>query len=223
LLALLKELRAARPNIILTIPVGWINANFPGDVDAYYKDLAATVDQMNIMSYGMSGNWGWLSWHSSALMGEGGLYPSSIDASVKRYLEVGVPAAKLGVGTGFYGQCWSGVTQPRASLDNANEIANDNDMSFTNIRTLYQPNATRTFDAQAKVPYLSSNTPFGPLGCNYISYEDEESIALKGKYIHEKGLGGTIIWTINQGYLPNAPVGQHQPLMQAMKESILQK
>lgn len=221
--ALLRELRAARPNMILTMPIGWINANFPEEADPFYADISQYLDQINIMSYGMSGPWGWLSWHSSALEGHGGQYPSSISASVDNYLRVGVPAAKLGVGTGFYGQCWRGVTQPRASLDNADEIANDNDMSYTNIVTRYlnQAGATRHFDQQAKVPYISSQAGVGPLGCNYISYEDAESIALKGKYVHDKGLGGTIIWTMNQGYLPDAPAGQRHPLMQAMKEHFL--
>lgn len=34
----------------------------------------------------------------------------------------------------------------------------------------------------------------------YITYKDEQSIADKGKYVKDNGLGGAIVWTLNQGY-----------------------
>ncbi|HEX5830373.1 MAG TPA: hypothetical protein VFY16_05280 [Gemmatimonadaceae bacterium] len=40
LLALLQELRAARPGMLLTIPVGWVNTNFAGTVDSWYAQVA---------------------------------------------------------------------------------------------------------------------------------------------------------------------------------------
>ncbi|CAM4504449.1 hypothetical protein MYXA107069_21995 [Myxococcus xanthus] len=33
LLALVKELRAAKPNMLLTFPIGWLNSNFASDAD----------------------------------------------------------------------------------------------------------------------------------------------------------------------------------------------
>ena len=222
---LAQDLRAAAPGKLLTIPIGWINNNFPEQAEPWYAEIAPLFDQINIMSYGMaSGFWGWNTWHSSAIYGETGMTPTSIDSTVRHWLRVGVPAAKLGIGIGFYGSCWRGVTQPYQSTEgvdtgglpiNGND---DNDMSYTNIMTLYYNASAKRWHEAAKAPYLSSSTRLGPQRCNFISYEDPQSIAEKAVYVKQNGLGGTIVWTINQGYLPNAPAGQRDPLMQALKQ-----
>ncbi|MBA3471296.1 MAG: glycoside hydrolase family 18 protein [Herpetosiphonaceae bacterium] len=223
LLALLQDLRAARPGILLTIPVGWVNANFPGAVDAYYAQLAGLVNQINIMSYDMAGNWdGWESWHFAALGGHSPSRPSSIETSVGSYLSAGVPAVKLGIGIGFYGSCWRGVTQPRQPLNGqVSQGESDNAMSYANIMQHYYQPAVRSFDALAKVPYLSSAAGLGPQSCTFISYEDAESIAAKGTYVRSQGLGGTIIWTIGQGHIATAPVGSRDPLLLAVRQAFL--
>ena len=224
LLALLQDLRAARPGMLLTIPVGWVNANFPGDVDAYYAQLAGLVNQINIMSYDMAGNWdGWESWHSAALSGHSPNRPSSIETSVNSYLAVGVPAGKLGIGIGFYGSCWRGVTGPGQPIDGGVSMGeSDNAMSYANIMQQYYQPAARTFDSAAQVPYLSSAAGLGPQDCNFISYEDAESIAAKGAYVRSKGLGGTIIWTIGEGHIATAPAGSRDPLLVAVRQAFLQ-
>ncbi|MDZ4234160.1 MAG: hypothetical protein U1C73_10470, partial [Dietzia sp.] len=51
----------------------------------------------------------------------------------------------------------------------------------------------------------------------FLSYEDERSIAAKGDYTHETGLGGTIVWVLNYG----ARADGSNPLMDAIKESFL--
>ncbi|WP_164001538.1 glycosyl hydrolase family 18 protein [Pyxidicoccus caerfyrddinensis] len=227
LLALLDDLRAARPDIILTMPVDWLNANFGmSPVRAEFMGrLAARVDQMNIMSYKMSGNWGsWESWHSSPLTDDAPHRPTSVASSVQGYLAAGVPAGRLGVGIGFFGTCWQGVTEPRTPLDGRRDVVegqSDNAMSYTNIMTeYYEPEAYR-WDGQAKSPYLSFPSMYGPGHCNYISYEDAQSIAAKGRFAREQGLGGTILWTINQGHLPRAAEGARDPLLQAVKRAFL--
>lgn len=226
LLALLRELRAAKPGIILTVPVGWVNVNFSHEVDAWYVQLAGLVDQMNLMTYDMAGNWGgWQSWHHAALFDEAGNRPSSVSSSIQAYLDAGVPAARLGIGIGFYGSCWRGVTEPRVPLDGRPGVSqgnSDNSMSYANIMTQYMAPGARRWDAAARVPYLSLAALAGPQSCNFVSYEDEESIAAKGAYVREKGLGGTIIWTIGQGHLRNAPVGSRDPLLKAVHQAFLQ-
>lgn len=224
LLALLGDLRAARPGMVITIPVNWVSSNFPDQVDAYYAQVAALVDQVNIMTYDMASTWqGWDSWHFGPLYGATSSHPSSIDSSVQRFRAVGVPAAKLGIGLGFYGSCWRGVTQPRVPLAGLNVSMgiSDNSMTYAAIVQNYLPNATRTFDADAKVPYLSSQAGVGPQSCNFISYEDRESIAAKGTYLRAQGLGGVIVWTIAEGYLPSAAPGSRDPLMLALRRAVL--
>ncbi|RKG94232.1 glycosyl hydrolase [Corallococcus carmarthensis] len=228
LLALLDDLRAADENIIITVPVGWVNSNFAlGKVDAeFHRQLAARVDQMNVMAYKMSGHWGqWESWHSSALFGESPGHPSSVASSVEAFLKAGVPPQRMGVGVGFFGTCWKGITEPGTPLDGRDGISeeqSDNAMSYANIQALYYKPEAYRWDDVAKAPYLSFPTAYGPQACNYISYEDVASVSEKGRWAREKGLGGSIIWTINQGHMPRTLVGgTKDPLMQAVHTAFL--
>lgn len=214
--ALAQALRTARPNILLTVPVGWINANFAGTPSAFYPTIVPYFDQINVMSYDMAGPWdGWQSWHSSALFGSSGNTPSSIDTTVDYYLRSGVPRRKLGVGIPFYGACWRSVTAPHQT--GGVFIASDNTMSYRNIMANYYSAAVRHWDPVAMATYLGSSSMLGPSQCNFVSYDDEESIAAKGAYSRQHGLGGTIIWTIAQGYLSTRPVGQRDPLLDAIR------
>ena len=216
-LDLLKRLRAAKPGIILTIPVAW-----HGPLTSWYAQVAAVVDQVNIMSYGMAGNWGgWDSWHQGALFGETATRPTSVSAAVKLYQNVGVPNAKIGIGIGFYGSCWKGVNTMGVPLAAGQDVgANDNTMSYVNIMTSYYNASNYRWDAVAKEGYLSFSQATGPAACNMVSYDDPQAITEKGNYVRSAGLGGTIIWTINQAYFPNAAAGSRDPLVKAAYTSI---
>jgi chitinase len=208
MLALISQLRTAKPGIIVTADVGWQNINFPlSTSDAlFYSQLAQAVDQMNVMTYSMADNWGgWVVWHSSALYGEGGNHPSSVSSTARMYVNAGVPAAKLGLGIGFYGSCWNApATAPLQSPGSSHVVGSDNTFGFANIMNLYYSPFNYRYDSVAEAPYLTFASPSGPSGCTFISYEDETSVAAKANYARQAGLGGTIIWQLNEGYNPSA-------------------
>jgi chitinase len=219
-IAIADQVRAARPNAALTIPIGYQNVNLAGNLSGY-ATIAAAYDQLNIMSYGMAGAWtGWKSWHSSPLYHQDSATPTSIDSSVKLYVAAGVPKAKLGVGIGFYGLCYTPpVDGPDQDLGGSTLAAGDGAMSYENIMTQYYVAAARKWDAVARVPYLSFQTAQAPDGCGYISYDDEQSIGEKASYVKSEGLGGVIVWEINEGYLGSA--SEKNPLLVAIHDSLL--
>ncbi len=233
-LALVKDLRAALPNAVLTFPAGGaLNTNFPEDL-SFYKQLVPYLNQLNLMSYGVAGAYpdgtpyeGWLSWHNGPLYnpktGDYQRTPTSVDDGVQAYLNAGVPAAKLGIGIGFYGNCWTApVTGPRQEPNGAKLVASDNTMSYANImRDYYTASAVR-WDDGAKASYLSFSQPTGPEGCTFISFESRRSILVKGDYVKAKGLGGTILWNINEGYIPTKKIGSKNPLLTVTKRAFLE-
>jgi chitinase len=223
LLDLMQKVRQRAPGLLLTIPVGVINVNMPGDLSGYVA-LSAAADQINIMSYGAAGAWeGWKSWHSSALYQQDNATPMSVDSSVKAYVGAGVPKAKLGIGIGFYGLCYTPpVTAPDQALNGSTVAASDGDISYANIMTSYYSPAAAKWDGFARVPYLSFAAATGPKGCGYISYDDDRSIGEKGAYLKAQGLGGVIMWEINEGYISTAPVGQRNPLLTSIGQHVLQ-
>ena len=219
MLALVQDLRKALPSTLITIPVGWLNANDnPLKASAIYATLAPLVDQLNIMSYGMAGPWGgWKTWHSAALGGDTPSTPSSVKSSIQGFLNAGVPAAKMGIGIGFYGSCWApGVTAPNQALGSATIVADDNVMSYRHIYETYLTPQVLQWDSTASATYLSFSSPHGPEGCTFVSYEDEKSITEKAKYVKSAGLGGAIIWTIGEGHLPSLAPGKRDPLLTAL-------
>ncbi|MGH8090585.1 MAG: glycosyl hydrolase family 18 protein, partial [Rudaea sp.] len=216
ILALVQALRnSGPPGLILTMPVGSYNQNLgwqSGD-PTLFASLYPLLDQINLMSYGNAYDYsGWYSWFSSALAGEAGNYPIDIASSIGDYEGFGVPAAKLGVGIGAYGLCFTGVTQPRQATNSGDVVSNDdNTMTYAHIVSAYIPGMTYTYDATAKSPWLSHATPVGSPGCTYVTYEDPTSIADKGAWALAHGLGGTIVWTIAEGHLGNG----NDPLLDA--------
>lgn len=221
--ALAKDLRAAMPTTLLTIPIGTVNHNLKEDL-SWAPKIAAVVDQFNLMSYSMAGAYqGWKSWHASPLHWNGdGTTPTGIDDSVDAFLAAGVPAAKLGVGSGFYGLCYTApVNQPVQALGNSTIKASDGTMSYAAIMGQYWTAQAAKFDATAKVPWLGFAQATGPQGCTYVTYEDAQSLAEKGAWAKTKKLGGIIVWTINQGYLASAAPGQRSPLLLAIEAAFL--
>ena len=220
---LANRLRAAHPGLRLTLTLGFVNPNVPRDLSGA-PALAAAFDQLDLMTYGMAGAWpGWSkSWHNSPLYSQDAATPLSIDSTVRAYLAAGVPAARLGIGIGLYGLCYGApVTAPLQPLDGATVLAGDETMSYAHIAADYLAVGARTFDPLARVPYLSFVAAHAPDGCTYVSYDDAQSIADKGAYVKAMGLGGVIEWEINEGYLPSAPAGARNPLLDAVRDAVL--
>ena len=226
LLELVKTLRKELPGTLLTFPAdGADNLNFPAN-RTFYAQLAPLLDQLNLMTYGMGFAFeGWKTWHSSPLYGQTPNTPTSVDLTVQGYLKAGIPAAKIGIGIGFYGICYGAPAKGPledtvgTKAGGAKLLADDNDLSYANIVTQYAPLGTRKWDSSARVPYLSFAKPSGPKGCTYLSYEDEASILEKGKYLRQKGLGGVILWNVNQGYIPGRVPAN--PLLDATRRAFL--
>jgi len=240
LTALLREIRAemaTRPRYattpgIITYPGYAVSINEldeDGHVDQWRVDVALLVDQYNLMSYGIGTTWNganWDSWFSGALDGETGTHPISIDSSIDAYVASGVPRERLGMGIGFYGIYYGpDITGPRQNTDE-NDIyeTDDNALAYERLVAMgYLDHGERHFDDEASSTYRlypggyvpESDPARNPAGM--LSYEDEQSIAAKGAYTRAGNAGGTIIWTLNYGALPDGT----NPLLDAVAESFL--
>lgn len=220
--ALAEDLRSRRPELVLTVPIGSVNINRAQDVPTSISTLAAAFDQVNLMTYGMHGaGWrDWHSWHPGALQGETTDTPMSIASTVDTYLQAGLPAHKLGLGIGFYGACYRGVTGPNQQSSSMRVVADDNKMSYANVMDDYYREDLVKWDQTTKTPYLTSTQPLGPLECTYIPFEDERSVALKAQYAVNQGLGGVIIWNINEGHRKSLPQDKRDELLRTISSEL---
>ena len=234
LVGLVEALRAARPGIVLTYPADTVNSNIEV-VDKRMARLADSLDRLFVQSYfpataGVDD--GWHSWFVAPLSGASSTTPVAIDDSLHRYEAIGVPAHKLGMGIGFFAICYTqDVTGPRDATTSATHILGGSNKYP--LSAFYAANATfdnapvtaRKRDPIAQEPYLALATAVDDPACGaptrYVSYEDETSIAAKGAFSKANGYGGTIVWTLQQGYLPATAAAGRGGLIQAVGDSFL--
>jgi chitinase len=235
LIALARDLRAARPKLLLTYPADVINPNWQTP-DKNLATLAGYVDKFSIMSYhpatAMIGS-GWSSWFSSPLTGSAPSTPIAIDDSLRRWAAVGVPKSKLLMGIGGYAICYPpGITKPRQPTSTGSITGGDNDFPLGDVfakgGALDRYPKARIWDRTSLQPYLT--LPAGATSdahCHqssrYIPYDDEQSIDSKGKFSKANGYGGAIVWTIQQLWLPKSASGGRPQnfLMAALHHSFL--
>lgn len=205
-------LDAAKPGLLLTI------ATMGGD----YGTIAAVqqhLDQINIMTYDMSGAWeGWVVWHNAPVYDGGLKFPGtnklvpSADGDVKNFTGAGIAKGKIGIGADFYGYVWNGVTQPRQTWTSAPTVTDN--VPYYQLMNTYAANPV-LWDAVAQAAYISVTTGSG----KFVSLDNSQTMDAKAKYVRDKGIGGMIIWELGGGYRANQPAGQRDELLQAVKKA----
>ena len=119
------------------------------------------------------------------------------DSTVRAYLAAGLPRAKLLTGVPFFGRSWGKVPPANDGLFGAAE-PNPPAWRSNNARALASAKPAengfvRRWSAEARVPWY-----YRAADSLFLSYEDTASIAAKGDYVRERGLGGVIIWELGQ-------------------------
>ena len=156
--------------------------------------LSQYVDYANVMTYDIHGSWDPYTDFNAPLYGNSDItqqYKWSVDQSIKAWLSSGFPKEKLVMGVPFYGYIYKAVGNVNKGLYQT--YSGCASISYANIAANYLKDSTyvRYFHQQSMVPWLFNGTTF-------ISYEDEQSMALKAQYVKDNGLAGVMIWELNQ-------------------------
>jgi chitinase len=160
------------------------------------ENVVPNLDWLNLMAYDFHGAWEKTTGLNSALFSRPG-DDLSVNTAVKTYLAAKTPADKIVVGVAAYGRGFSQVGATNHGLDQAftgtpKGTWEQGVFDFQDLEQNYAPKMTRTWDPVAMVPTLYDATTQ-----TFISYEDPESAGLKGKYVHDHGLGGAMIWELS--------------------------
>ena len=212
-----RELRtamtAAKPGSLLTMATQW-EASISAAAAPYY-------DQINLMTYDLSGVWeGWVSWHNAAIYDGGIKFPQttklvpSANGMIDSWIAAGVPKEKLGIGIDWYGYKYSGVTGPNmgwtSTKTNPSETLIQGNRPYSDIMKSDAPTMTKVWDPVAQASYLTNSS-------GWVSFDDEDTIRAKAAYVQSKGIGGAIIWELGGGYRSSMPAGQRDILLQTIK------
>lgn len=198
---LVKLVAAYRKRLPKTLLSMAVNAS---DWHGRWFDHAALLplfDFLNVMTYDFHGPWGDHAGHNAPLHptpgDPDGATMNSAAGMAYWHERKGFPRDKLLLGIPCYGRSflvsrWHDPTpkpSPRTYL------------GFNAVRKLLAEGWRREWDAAAGVPYLVKDGE-----TELISYEDEESAALKGKWARDHGYRGIMFWEVTQ----DAEAGSHR-------------
>lgn len=216
------RLNQRTPRPLLTAAVAW--------QPSILAPLADDFDQINVMTYDLSGAWpGWISWHNAPIYDGGIVFPSTLrpvpsaHGMVSSFQAAGIPIEKLGIGIDFYGYVWSGgegtrtggVTEP-TQLWTIPPFVRPNIPYYRIWEDYYSPEYYR-WDSLAQASFLRIDQP-GALQDRFVSYDDRNSCREKIAYAREQRLGGVFIWELGGGYL-SEDHPQRDHLLQAVKSA----
>lgn len=184
---------------LLTAAVGASQTNMS---NVQWSSVANILDMINLMSYDFFGAWDAVANHNSPLYASACGDPTfNINSAFTTLTTTyGVPASKINIGVGFYGRTQTGFTSLCGGTSgNAATTAFPPDgmpLYYEIAANISQ--YTTHWDNTAQVPWLDGNGVF-------VSYDDQQSIALKAQYINAHNARGAIIWEITGDYMETAP------------------
>jgi len=192
-----------RPLLIVATVSGW-----------YYKGLLgiqAKLDQINLMTYDLGGDWLGKVWHNSPLYSGGardkyGLLMPSVDTMLSTFLASGFSASKLGIGIPFYAKAWNTNLSLGASVTSVTRT----DIIYRDI--ISNNYGTPQYD-------LAADVPFYKLTDKFISFDNEQSVKSKVLYAKSKGIGGIILFELGQAWIPTKIPSD--PLVKVVKSALV--
>ncbi|GAA2798162.1 glycoside hydrolase family 18 protein [Nonomuraea dietziae] len=182
--------RTAELTAFLPAAAAKIDAGF--DVRQVFRQL----DFATVQGYDLHGSWELRTGHNGNLLTDRrdpNPVRYSVDQTVRDYLTRGAPARKIVVGVPAYGQGWTGVTaggdglyQPATGPAPGRWAAGSED-----YKALVNKPGKRYRDLRTGTMWLYD-------GNEFWSYDDPAVMAQKAAYIRLKGLGGSMMWSIDQ-------------------------
>ena len=160
--------------------------------------IVPLLDFINVMTYDYYAGASRTGFNSPLYAAKNDPAPArNVDATMRVFLEAGVPGSKLLLGIPFYGRGYGGVQsvndglfQPVTSSPSGWHD-HDGDWNVLSQTRLKDSKYVRHWESAARVPWLHDST-----SGTWVSYDDPRSVAEKVRYVRERGLGGVVIWEL---------------------------
>ncbi len=187
------------------------SARAPEIANVDLRRIEPLLDFINVMTYDYHSAPGKTNFNAPLRSPQNDPTPGwNVDASMRSFIDGGVPAAKLLVGVPFYGHAYGQVASVNGGLFQTGTEnptgwkQGDGDWRVLAQTRLKDPRYVRHWEPTARVPWLYDST-----SGTWVSYDDPESVAAKAAYVREHGLGGVVIWELggDDGALMRAIAG----------------
>ncbi|KAL5237863.1 hypothetical protein ACI65C_005273 [Semiaphis heraclei] len=195
---LLEFLRYRLPHSLLTAAVA-APINIARKAYEIYS-IASHVDFMNIMAYGYN----YYHWSSpltgpnaplySSLQETGNIEDLDVSSSIQYYISMGVPKYKILLGMTAYGRSFKLINEDVHgfySPVSGTGIGTDGYLTFLQTcEFISNSHVSTAFDDDTKTPYSYYKK-------DWISYDNQLSLALKAEYANSLDLGGAMVFSLN--------------------------
>jgi chitinase len=181
--------RAIGPGRLLTVAVP---ASPRGIEPLEYAEMAPLLDWASVMTYDFHSGGTRAGFNSALYNHDDPSNPKlNVHDAVQAILAKGVPQNKLVAGVPFYGRGWNGVESSSAWTAGTGRIQVGGYTAI--VRSfLNAPGFVRNWDDVAKVPWL-----YNASTKEWITYEDPQSMRIKGEYIAAQRLRGAMFWELS--------------------------
>lgn len=152
--------------------------------------LMEYLDYICLMTYDLKCGFHALAGHHTALYSNiGDVFMNSCDQALRLFHASGVPKERLLMGAAFYSRKWENIQDRNHGLLQISRMGGSYgpDYDILDAEYINKNGYVRYWDDEAKAPYLFN-------GSTFLSYDDEESLTEKAKYVMEEGYGGIFYW-----------------------------
>ncbi|KAM7285600.1 chitotriosidase-1-like [Ixodes scapularis] len=161
--------------------------------------MARNVDFVNLMTYDLH-IFKWytpLTGHNSPLFSrsdELGYFATlNMQSSTELWTSMGMPKSKIMVGIPTYGLSWALLNAQSAGVGSVavgQSKEGDGFVSYPKVCEFLRSGGTRHFDDESMVPFATNDR-------TWISYDDQESVAIKARWILAENFSGTMTFSLN--------------------------
>ena len=201
--------------ITMACPVG----NWSGEFFDYPK-LAKCVNWFSPMTYEFATGWTTRFSFNSPIYTNAGAGANSAISTTLSYLKTsrGVNPLQIVIGVPFFGWVFDNYTQLGATKSNTNGADKEYN-GAQGLYNLYIKNSpgngfVKYWDDVCKQPYLVNTTTQ-----QMVTYDDENAIIEKCKYVKTNGLKGAMVWELSRGFMSGA--SDPNPLLTVLGDNLL--
>ncbi|XP_056017105.1 chitotriosidase-1-like [Ostrea edulis] len=195
--------------------------------NAYEIDLISRdLDFINLMSYDLHGSWEATTGHHSALFGRAGEVGTAaymnVDYAVNYWINLGAPPEKLVLGIGLYGRSFTLASFSNTGVG-ASAVGAGSPGTYTGeagLLAYYEVCYNLKYNGWTRQWHSEHKAPYAYHGTQWIGYDDGESINIKIDYIKTKGLGGGMVWSLDQDDFSNSCGDGPYPLMNLLRNGL---
>ncbi|KAM7344037.1 chitinase 8 isoform 1-T2 [Cochliomyia hominivorax] len=193
-------------------------------------EMIKYLDFINIMSYALNGIW------STGVGMNAPFYAGlsdisdrakqrNFDAIAKYWIAKGVPREKIIMGIPFYGRSFTLANPSNHSVGAPHTGAGIGGPYTKQSGILAYNELCQKFQEEKSLWHMEWESkqmvPYAYYDKQWITYDDNRSIALKVDYVSKKNLGGVMIWTVELDDFRGVCEGKRYPLLSIINEGLL--